>query len=228
MIRKIVPFSKRDKIKKIYYILFILIFALPSLYAQRIGDMAPPIAPIKFPSTKLGLDILFSDSGFGIGGFYRKSFNRLVTGFIDLSISESKDDREIEYYDYTGQKFTVGKVNRVFIAPVNAGIQYRLFADNLTDNLRPYVTAGLGPTFVLTTPYDMEFFESFGKAKFKVAAGGYIGFGANFGLSKKNLMGLNVRYYLIHMFDEGVENLEGRFRDSFGHIYITLNIGIMY
>lgn len=190
--------------------------------------MAPPKEPIKFPSNKLGLDILFSDSGFGFGGFYRKSFSRLVTGFLDISFSESKDEREIEYYDYYGQKYTVGKVNRVFIAPVNAGVQYRLFADNLTDNLRPYVAAGVGPTLVLTTPYDREFFDAFGKAKFKLAVGGYVGFGANFGLSKKSLMGLNIRYYLIHLFDEGVENLQGRYRDQLGHIFITLNIGIMY
>lgn len=211
-----------------YGFLLILLFCATEIFAQRIGELAPPKPPEVFPNNALGADILFSDAGFGLGTFYKKSFSRNVTGFVDLSISESKDDRELEYIDYYGQKQVFGKVNRVFMAPLNFGVQYRLFAENLTDNLRPYITAGAGPNFILTTPYEMEFFNAFGKAKFKVAAGGYIGFGANFGLSKKNLMGLSVRYYFVHMFDEGVENLENRFRKDFQHIMIALNIGLMY
>lgn len=211
------------------YIFLLVIFLISSeIFAQRIGGKAGPKPPEIFPNNAIGADILFSESGFGLGTFFRKSFSRNVTGFIDLSISESKDDREIEFIDYFGQKQVFGKINRVFMAPLNIGIQYRLFSENLTDNLRPYVTAGVGPNFMLTTPYEMEFFNAFAKAQFKLAAGGYVGFGANFGLSKKNLMGISVRYYFVHLFDDGVENLENRFRKDFQHIMIALNLGLMY
>ncbi len=119
----------------------------------------------------------------------------------------------------------MGKKNRVFLLPVNFGAQYRLFQDAIYDNLRPYLNAGIGPTFVVTTPYEREYFNAFGYAKAKVALGGYFGFGANFGLDKSSLVGINVRYYIVHMFDGGVESLEGKLRNDIGGIYLTINLG---
>jgi hypothetical protein len=208
----------------------ILLWLIPLIIsAQKIGMLAPEKPPEKFPNNQWGVDIMFSEGGFGLGTFYRYQFNTNVLGFVDFSISESKDEREVEYYDYyTGQTYTIGKVNRVFALPVNFGIQYRFFENELEENLRPFLTAGVGPNMILTTPYELEFFESFGKAKLKYALGGYVGFGANFGLNKKNLVGLNIRYYYTHMFDEGVENLKGTFRKDFGSFYITLSLGSMF
>ncbi len=209
-------------------ILYIIIFLPIILSAQKIGEMAPDPMPEVFPPHAIGVDLLFGDGGFGLGGFYRLSFSQNITGFVNLSFSESKDAREVQFIDpFTGRVITYGKVNRVFTLPLNLGIKYRLFANQLTDVLRPFVEIGVGPDFIITTPAAKEFFNSFGDAKLKVAAGGYIGFGANFGLSKKNLMGLNVRYYYAHIFGEGVENLENRFRTNLGSVYITLSLGIM-
>lgn len=210
--------------------LILLIFYIPFIIsAQKIGMLAPEKPLEQFPNNQWGMDIMFSEGGFGLGTFYRYQFNTNVIGFTDFSISESKDEREVEYYDYyTGETFTIGKVNRVFTLPLNFGIQYRLFEHDLEENLRPFVTAGIGPNFILTTPYELEFFESFGKAKLKYALGGYVGFGAYFGLNKKNLVALNVRYYYTHMFDKGVENLKNTFRKNFGAFYITLSLGNMF
>ncbi len=210
--------------------LFLLIFYIPFIIsAQKIGMLAPEKPLEQFPNNQWGVDIMFSEGGFGLGTFYRYQFNTNVIGFTDFSISESKDDREVEYYDYyTGETFTIGKVNRVFTLPLNFGIQYRFFERDLEENLRPFITAGIGPNFILTTPYELEFFESFGKAKIKYALGGYAGFGAYFGLNKKNLVALNIRYYYTHMFDKGVENLKNTFRKNFGSFYITLSLGNMF
>ncbi|MCH7676726.1 hypothetical protein IH879_17535 [candidate division KSB1 bacterium] len=76
----------------------------------------------------------------------------------------------------------------------------------------------------MTTPNDKEFFKAFGDAQAKYAIGGYIGFGANFGIDKSSLVGLNFRYYYIHLFDEGVEGLFDKFRKNLGGIFLTINI----
>lgn len=207
---------------------FLLVLPLTFIDAQKIGKLADEKPLIDFPDNTWGVDIMFGDGGIGIGTFLRKSLTQDLTGFADFSFSESKDDKEIDYYDIWGNPYTVGKANRVFIMPINFGIQYRLFSRILTENLRPYVSLGVGPTLVLTTPYEDEFFKSFAKAELHYAGGGYIGFGADFGLSKSNLIGLNIRYYFIRMFGDGVENLEGRLRQNLNHFYITLNLGIMY
>ncbi|MFH1194923.1 MAG: hypothetical protein V1720_04380 [bacterium] len=212
--------------KKIIFIL--LLIPVTQLFSQRIGEFAPERPPEEFPDNSWGVDLMFGDGGFGLGTFYRYSVSRDLSIFGDLSFSESSDKREIEYYDYWGNKVIPFKENRVFILPLNVGVHYRLFTETITETLRPYIGVGVGPTMIVTTPYNMEYFDSFGKAKAKFAAGGYVCFGANIGSSKSNLVGLNFRYYFIHMFDEGVENMQNSFKKDLGHFYLTLNIGLMY
>jgi hypothetical protein len=213
---------------KTLFVSIILLIPFINLNSQSIGELAPPKEPIIFPPNALGVDLMISDGGFGFGGFYRHQLTDHFTLFTDISFSESKDEREFEYIDVFGNKFTIGKENRVFVVPLNFGVQYRLFAKELADNLRPYINAGVGPSIIITTPYSEEFFNAFSFAQTKIAAGGYIGFGANFGLNKSSLIGLNFRYYIIKMFDEGVESLAGRPKEVIGGFFVTFNIGFMY
>lgn len=208
-----------------------LLFALipfANLNAQGIGELAPPKPPEVFPSNAWGVDIMFGDAGFGLGTFLRKQIDVKWTAFADLSFSETKDEREFEYIDYWGNIYTVGKKNRVFHMPVNFGVQYRIFEDVIADNLRPYLSAGVGPSLIITTPYELEFFNSFGKAQAKYAVGGYIAFGGNFGLDKSSLVGINVRYYYSKLLSGGVESLEGKEKTEIHGFFITLNLGLMY
>ena len=206
----------------------ILLIPFINVSPQGIGELAPEKEPLIFPDNAFGVDIMFSEGGIGLGTFYRRQVAQDLTAFADLSISEAKDDREFEYIDFFGQTYTLGKKNRVFLLPLNFGLQYRLFESIIHDNLRPYINFGVGPSMVFTTPYEQEFFDAFGEAKAKYALGGYVGFGANFGIDKSSLVGLNFRYYVIHFFDNGVESLEGRFRRNLGGFFLTINLGIMY
>ncbi len=209
-------------------ILTILLISCCNVNGQGIGELAPEKEPMDFPDNTIGLDIMFSDGGFGLGGFYRREISKKLTLFGDFSVSEAKDEKEFEYVDYYGQKYTVGKKNRIFILPVNFGAHFRIFESVITDNLRPYINAGIGPTFVITTPYSEEFFKAFGNAQPHYALGSYIGFGANIGIDTRNLLGLNFRYYFITFFDQGVESLEGRYKKQLGGFFVTINLGLMY
>ncbi len=213
--------------KKLLFVILLITSVIVN--AQEIGELAPEKEPEVFPDNALGLDIMFSDGGFGFGGFYRRQLSDKLTGFVDFSLSEMKEENEFQYYDYFGYPLPVlGKKNRVFLVPFNFGLQYRLFEKLIHDNLRPYINVGVGPTIAVTTPYAREFFNAFGYAKAKYAAGGYIGLGANFGLDKSSLLGINLRYYITHFFDEGVESIEGRFNKDVGGFYLTINFGLMY
>ncbi|MGQ9643245.1 MAG: outer membrane beta-barrel protein [Ignavibacterium sp.] len=215
--------------KKIFFIFtLILVIPLTNLNAQRIGKLAPEKEPEIYPNNAWGIDIMFGESGFGFGTFYRYQITDMWTAFADLSFAEAKDDREIEYIDYFGQTFVIGKKNRVFQLPLVLGLQYRLFKGDIADNLRPYLSAGAGPTLVITTPYEEEFFSAFGNAQSKFALGGYVGIGANFGIDKSSLVGLSVRYFRVQFFDDGVESLFGRFKDNLSGFFIALNLGLMY
>jgi len=220
--------------RTLIFSILLIITTLPPVWngnsamAQGIGEIAPDKPPEVFPPNAWGFDFLIGESGFGFGGFFRKQLNTKFTLFADISISEAKDEREIEYVDIFGQTFTIGKKNRVFQVPLTFGAQFRLFENELADNLRPYVNAGVGPSVALTTPYSEEFFAAFGKAQTHFGVGGYVGFGANFGLDKSNLIGLNIRYYYTKFLDDGVEILNSRFKDHINGFFISLNFGFMY
>lgn len=213
--------------KKILYILFIIPLTL--INAQRIGDTIVEKSHIDFPNQSLGIDLLIGEGGFGLGSFYRREFSKTITGFIDFSISESKHTREIERYDIFGYPLPIfGKKNRAFTIPLTFGAQYRLFYNDLTDNLRPYIAFGIGPSFVITTPANEEFFRSFKYAKAEIGLGGYVGLGANFGLSTKNLTGINIRYYYTQLFNGGIEQYYNQNTENIQQFSLIINIGIMY
>jgi len=110
----------------------------------------------------------------------------------------------------------------------HCGLQYRLFEKELTDNLRPYINGGIGPVFAISTPYEEEFFNSFKYAKVHFGVGGYIGLGADFGLSKSHLIGLNMRYHFTKFVTEGVEQMKGQITTKLGVFYIALKLGMMF
>jgi hypothetical protein len=194
------------------------------------------------PLDAWGFDIMLSNNGFGAGGFYRHEFSDEFSGMITLALSDVKDDAEVEYFDYFGNSFVPGKKNRLIMIPLMAAVQLRLFKEDIMDNFRPYLSAGVGPTMMFVAPYsysrtvsdstigtfqineDVEFFESlkFGQAKYTI--GGYLSAGAYFGAPYGTLMGLSIRYYFVP-FPSGIEVMDGVRVKNFGGFYITLNIG---
>jgi hypothetical protein len=191
-----------------------------------------------------GFDIMLSNNGFAGGLFLRREYTEDIALSLSLAISDVKDDSEVEFYDpYTGQNFIPGKKNRLLLIPLVLSAQYRLFREDITDNFRPYVTAGVGPSMVFVSPYvrntgryypggqpeqeQVEFFNSLKDGQAKYTLGGYVGVGAYFGLDRATLTGLSVRYYVVP-FRKGIELLEGGFVKTFGGFYITLNFGSLY
>ncbi|NOX66958.1 MAG: hypothetical protein GXO85_14470, partial [Chlorobi bacterium] len=52
--------------------------------------------------------------------------------------------------------------------------------------------------------------------------------GADFGLSKTNLIGLNMRYHFTKFLTEGVEQMKGQVTTELGVFYIALKLGLMF
>ncbi len=193
-----------------------------------------------------GFDLMLSNNGFGAGVFLRHEYSEEIAGFINFAISDVKDPSETEYYDpWTGQSVVPNKLNRLIYMPLVAGVQYRLFKDDIVDNFRPYLTAGVGPSMVFVAPYatpqsvdagngqyvtqynQVDFFSSLKYGRLRYTVGGYIGAGAYFGLDKGTLSGINVRYYLSP-FPNGIVVMTNSAIKNFGGFYITLNFGTLY
>ena len=175
-----------------------------------------------------GIDLLVSTNGFGLGSFYRHEYSEDLSGFIDFSLSEAKDDDEKDFINiYTGQRFTPGKINRFLVMPVFVGLQKRLFKEDIMDNFRPYLNAAAGPSMIYVFPNNDEYFTALGKGRLKYTVGGYIGIGAFFGDEHASLFGLNIRYYFLPYFS-GLESLQGVNKTQFGGFYITMDFGSVW
>lgn len=234
--------------KSLLYILFLLACCLPLLHAQEVvktpqgdstivfGNLEPVPSSLDQQNkltSALGIDLLVSTNGFGAGTFYRHEYTDDFSGYIDFSISEAKDDDEVEFFDpYYGTSFTPGKVNRFLVMPLFVGIQQRLFSDDIIDNFRPYVNIAAGPAMIYAFPYDLEYFSALGKGQPKYTFGGYIGAGAYFGSERSSLLGLNIRYSYIP-YAGGLESMAkttpaGTYtvqKKQFGSLSITLSFG---
>lgn len=222
---------------------------------STILSSAEQLAPQPNYHNAWGLDILVSNDGFGLGTFYRREFTEDLFGFAMFSISESKDEREFEQYDYYyGVSYVPGKLRRFMVLPLTFGLQYRLFREDITDNFRPFVNAGAGPTMIYSSPFaevdivrdpngnpistqsnQIEFFKSLGRGQAHYTASAFIGVGANFGTEKATVFGVNFRYYFTYLFGNGLPSLYNTStgeiaarKKDFGGFFITLNVGMAY
>jgi hypothetical protein len=190
-----------------------------------------------------GIDLLMSNNGVGFGAFYRHEMSDELSWMVNLAISDVKDDAEFERYDYYGQSFIPGKKNRLLLIPLVFSMQYRLFKDDIVDNFRPFITAGLGPTMIFVSPYTtgeikydaygqpykdkLDFFTSLKYGRPRYTLGGFIGVGSYFGMESGTMSGISIKYFLAP-FRDGIEVMEGGYTKNFGGLFITLTFGSMF
>jgi hypothetical protein len=226
-----------------------LVLALPEHGSGQTADSTGQARTAEEPNS-WGMNIMASDGGFGLGMFYRREFTPDLSWFTTISISESKDDREVEQFDpYTGLSFVPGKLNRFLVLPLVAGIEYRLFREDIMPTFRPYVNGGVGPTMVYEMPFvqlsypapgvvmanQIDFFKAIGSGHAHYTVGGYIGFGANFGSERGSVFGVNFRYYIIYLLKGSLPSTYDLYtgetvgtKREFGGVAITLTIGTTF
>lgn len=174
-----------------------------------------------------GLSLILSNNGFGVGGFYEHNLSRNISFFTNLYISGARNTDEFEYYDpWTGQIFIPGKINRIYIFPLTFGISQSFLTGLFNTNFTPYINLGIGPTFILTTPYEKEFFSSFQYARFYVRLGIFIGTGVNIPVTDLSYIGISARQFWIPFGGNGLESVKDKPITDFGGFFLGLNFGM--
>lgn len=170
-----------------------------------------------------GISIQLNESGFGLGGLYRVRFGSTTSGILELSVGVAKDAREQQFFiGLFGDTVTPFKRNYVVLAPLQAGVEQRIFAGQIEDNFRPYVQISLGPTFGYQWPYFRDvngnglreegealngLFGGIGEGQFRLGAGATLAIGAYFGQSRRSTQGVRLGYVASYFFED-VELLE--------------------
>ncbi|MBM2815394.1 MAG: hypothetical protein HW421_2156 [Ignavibacteria bacterium] len=192
-------------------------------------------------SYSYGVDIIFSNFGFGGGAFFQKFLSKNLALSLDLYISGARNSDEFEQWYYLNDTSNTiiykvqYKKNRLLIFPFMLGAQQNIFSEDIFETFKPYINFGIGPTLILAGPYEgyeNSFFSSIWNSTSYVRLGGYVGFGASIGSVGTTVTSLNLRYYYIPFGDEGLESMDKRTGiepiKNFGGVFISLTIGGRY
>lgn len=181
------------------------------------------------PQNNWSVNLTFSDNGFGLGGEKHFIISKDLSVTAGILFSGVKDDREFEQSDIFGNSVTPYKVNRLFLFPIlNAGMRYRLFREDVTDNMRPFINFGISPAVIIYTPYSESFFSSFKYAKAKYTVGGYAGIGVDYITNKSSGLSFNLRYYYMRLLgSEGIQSISTNTIKNFGGIYFVFSYNFM-
>ena len=167
-----------------------------------------------------GLSVSFSDYGFAGGLFLGRQLSQDLTGLFSVDFGTAEGPQEVDFLE-------VNQINRIFVVPVMASLQYRVFRSGLSDNLRPYISLGAGPVVAMTTPSSEDFFSAFGNGYSKIIPGGFIGVGANFGTDPKSNFGASIRYFIIP-YPGTLESTTTESLTNLSGLFITVIYGINF
>ena len=196
-----------------------------------------------------GGELLLTNSGFGLGGYYSRAIGPSTSFMAELSLGAGKDEREIKFFGY-GRSQIPRKANYLLMLPLQAGVQRRLFRNTIEDNFRPYLQLTAGPTLGWEYPYfddrngngllddtgenperTYDSFTALPKGHARLGLSGTLAVGAHFGLSRKVTQGIRIGYAFTY-FTEAIQLLEEDVRAGahryFGTPTISLTFGRLY
>ena len=189
-------------------------------------------------SSAYGLDITLTEAGFGFGGFFNEYISNDLLVFASLYITGARNSDEFEMWDVYNQRYQVqNKINRLFRFPLTFGLQYFMFQDKMSESLQPYISAGIGPTFIISTPYTVDripngevvgWFASFNEADLYTKLGGFIGVGANIGNIANSILSVHIKYYYVPFGENGLESVIGLPITNFGGVFLGLSFGTTF
>ncbi len=240
--------------------IYTLTYRCALIFAVSIVTVIPAIAqqdPLD-PREKQspgGLELVLTNSGFGLGGYLRDSVNTRFTFIGEVRITTGKDEREVAFFDRFGRRTIPGKANYLLMAPISAGSQMRIFANRIEDSFRPFIQVSGGPTLGWEYPYfedcnDNGIFEievdcngddvidedegerrlgsldALPEGRMRVGAGGALGAGAYFGYSKRGVLGIRIEYSFTY-FVKGIQLLEQSIKKR-QHFFATPTVTIFF
>jgi hypothetical protein len=173
-------------------------------------------------NNSIGFAGLINDYGFGLGFYYRRNISPDLSALLSLDIGTAKGSKEFNLF---GDEIVI---NRIYVLPIMASVQYRFLREALGEGLRPYLTAGAGPVIIGTTDASKEFFTALVNPTVTSTFGGFFGFGAYFGSDPKTSFGASLKYYIIPYHSPGVESSQGVFLTDFSGAALTVTYGFNF
>ena len=176
----------------IIYIFFVLL-AMSSIGQAQDSENSLANDYFKKAENEAGLVFAMTETGSGFGGFMLWPVGSRIHVGPTLDVFFLRDSRQIEFIDpYSGFPYTLNKQNNVYIFDFLVTVKRRFFAEDLEDSFRPFLTAGIGPTFGLNSPED----EDRPNEK-EWTIGGFVGGGVDITVDVRYFVGIRGQYRII-------------------------------
>jgi hypothetical protein len=155
-------FMKSSIIAKRYSILVLLIVSCMITHTAYAQLQEPDVVELPQPKTplsegfhnSLGFDVMVNNFGFGIGGSYGRVIGPYTQLTFQTGITGIRDASEQNFQSFiTGRQVVPNKYKRAFGFPILIGLKQRIFAKQVDDNLRFFVSGAAGPAMAFTYPY---------------------------------------------------------------------------
>lgn len=102
----------------------------------------------------IGINVVMNNFGFGIGGEYRRIIAPQSEFTASLRFTGLRDASEQTFTDFFfGQQVIPNKYQRAIAIPLMLGMRQRVFANNIQDDFRFFVSASMGPAASFAYPY---------------------------------------------------------------------------
>lgn len=189
------------------------------------------------PKGGWGANIHFNESGFGFGMILNFNLSNSLILQSDFSISNARNTDEFDSYYYYGYVYyyqVKDKINRLYKMPINIGLQYLPFKDDMSPSFQPFFTLGGGFSMILANPYTFDripngqmvgWFESFKYGDFYIRPSGFIGVGAYFADISQRIYSASFKYHYIPFGGNGLESIINYPITNFGVFSLNLTIG---
>lgn len=143
--------------------------------------------------TEAGLIFTMAETGSGFGAFYSIPFGSIFHVGATLNAYFLRDSKQFDYQDpYTGYIYSVNDVNNVYIFDAMITLKRRLFAEDMHESFRPFLSGGFGPVFGLNNPEDDRI-----QNQEEWSFGGFVGAGADISVDKKFFISVRAQYLIL-------------------------------
>jgi hypothetical protein len=175
--------------------IFIIALLLVSVQLVRAQDNINTDEDVylKQAKTEAGLVFTMAETGSGFGAFYAIPFGSIFHVGATVNAYFLRDSKQFDYQDpYTGGIYSVNDVNNVYIFDAMITLKRRLFAEDMHDSFRPFLTGGFGPVFGLNNPEDDRL-----PNQEEWSFGGFVGAGADVSVDKKFFLSVRAQYKIL-------------------------------
>lgn len=139
--------------KRLVVLVFIFQIIIVSMTQAQDADDSTTDVFFKKSLNEAGFVFTMAELGSGFGAFYDFPFGGLFHLGASIDAYFIRDSKQVELADpYTGGVYSINDFNDVYIFNAMITLKRRFFAEDMDDNVRPFLSGGFGPVFGMNFP----------------------------------------------------------------------------